>query len=168
MAVRISPDLSEIATHMNEQLCADLPTGRFITVWLGALNRFDNTLTTISGGQAPLLLYRARADEFETLNADTTPFGLFDSGRIEAVTSIILGPGDIYAVISDGIFESKSPVGEEFGAERVQAVLREHREESAAGIVARIREAVDAFTEAAPAADDRTIVLIKRRGDIPD
>jgi len=76
----------------------------------------------------------------------------------------VLGPGDIYAAISDGIFESEGPAGEEFGIERVQAILREHRGESAAAIVARIRQAVDAFTEGAPAADDRTIVLIMRGG----
>ena len=40
---------------MNEELCADLPPGRFITAWVGELNATDRTLTSFSAGQAPLL-----------------------------------------------------------------------------------------------------------------
>ena len=162
IAVRMSSDLSKIATHINQQLCADLPSGRFVTCWLGQLDPVEGTLTAVSGGQAPLLLYKSEPDEFEVRTADAPPMGLFDLGPIDVPPATHLAPGDIYAVLSDGIFEATDPQEVEFGEERVQQVIREHRDASAADILANIREATESFTQGAPANDDRTIIIIKR------
>ena len=161
VAVRMSLDLSEIATHINEQLCADLPTGRFITCWLGQLSSEDHSLRAVSAGQGPLLRYDAAQDEFEVRGADTTPLGLFDHGKIDVPPALKMEPGDIYAVISDGIFEATDPAGEEFGVERVQRAIHEHRESSARDILAGIREAAEVFAQGEPPNDDRTIIVIK-------
>jgi serine phosphatase RsbU (regulator of sigma subunit) len=161
IAVRMMHDLSSIATHLNEQLCADLPSGRFITCWLGLIDAGAGTLTAVSGGQGPLLYYRAADDTFEVRQGDTTPFGLFEHDRIEVPPPRRMEPGDVFAAISDGIFEAARGE-EEFGAERVQQVIREHREAGAAEILTAIREAQERFTEGGPAGDDRTMVLVKR------
>jgi serine phosphatase RsbU (regulator of sigma subunit) len=162
IAVRMTSDLGEIVLQMNEQLCADLPSGRFITAWLGAVNAADHTLTSISAGQAPLLRYTAAADEFEVLQADATPLGLFDHLKIDEPKQFAMAPGDIFAVISDGIFESADADEKEFGMDRTMEVIRRYRDSSASEILSNIRSAVDAFTRGAPAADDRTIIMIKR------
>jgi len=162
IAVRMVLDLSDIATHLNEQLCADLPAGRFITCWLGQLDAVEGTLTAVSGGQGPLLLYRAATDTFEIRQGDTTPFGLFEHDRIEVPPPIQLEPGDIFAAISDGIFEANDGNDGEFGVERVQQVIRELRGGNASEILAAIREAQERFSAGAPAGDDRTIIMIKR------
>jgi phosphoserine phosphatase len=162
IAVRMSDDLSQIATHMNEQLCADLPTGRFVTCWLGQLSSADGTLTAVSAGQAPLLRYHRARDEFEVENAHATPFGLFDMGPIAVPEPLRLEPGDIYAVLSDGIFEAADPDDEQFGEERVQQVIRERREASAAEILTAIREASESFARGVPPGDDRTILIVKK------
>jgi len=162
IAVRASLGLADIATYLNQQLCADLPDGRFVTCWLGELSSAGHSLTAISAGQGPLVLYRRAHDRFELPDTTTQPFGLLDLGPIEAPPPTELEPGDIYAVLSDGIFEATDPSGEEFGLERVQRVLREHRQETAEGILDQLRQAEAAFSQGAPAADDRTILLIKR------
>jgi serine phosphatase RsbU (regulator of sigma subunit) len=162
IAVRASLDLGEVATHMNEQLCADLPSGRFVTCWLGELRAEDYTLTSVSAGQGPLVHYHAARDEFETPDTDTQPFGLLDLGPIAVPPPRVLEPGDIYAVLSDGIYETADPSGEDFGLERVQRVIHEHRKASARELQERLREAAEAFGQGAPAADDRTILIIKR------
>jgi serine phosphatase RsbU (regulator of sigma subunit) len=162
IAVRMTSDLGEIVLQMNEQLCADLPSGRFITAWLGAVNAADHTLTSISAGQAPLLRYTAAADEFEVLQADATPLGLFDHLKIDEPKQFAMAPGDIFAVISDGIFESADADEKEFGMDRTMEVIRRYRDSSASEILSSTRSAVDAFTRGAPAADDRTIIMIKR------
>jgi phosphoserine phosphatase len=162
MAVRAGLSLSDIATYLNQQLCADLPDGRFITCWLGEVRSGEHTLHAISAGQGPLVLYRTEGDSFEMPDTDTQPFGLLDLGPIEAPPAKELHPGDIYAVLSDGIFESTDPTGEEFGVERVQEVIRRHRSESAEAIKDELRKAEAAFSRGAPAADDRTILIVKR------
>jgi serine phosphatase RsbU (regulator of sigma subunit) len=162
IAVRMTANLTEIVSQMNEQLCADLPAGRFITAWLGGLDAADHTLTSISAGQAPLLRYAAEPDQFEVLQADATPMGLFGQMQIDEPRRFAMSPGDVFAVISDGIFESADPGGEEFGMDRAMEVIRRNRDATASEILSRIRDAVEEFTRGAPAADDRTIIMIKR------
>ena len=148
---------------MNEQLFADLYGGRFITAWLGELNGDLHTLTSFSAGQAPLLHYDARSGTFKVLDADTLPLGVVADLKITLSDPIIMNPGDIFAVISDGIYESSNRHGEQFGVKRVMDVITSYRNASPTNITSAIKEAVVAFTEGAQAADDRTTLLIKRK-----
>jgi sigma-B regulation protein RsbU (phosphoserine phosphatase) len=162
MAVRMDADLEQVALHMNEQLCHDLPEGRFITAWLGELDATRQALTSFSAGQAPILRYSAVDGRFRNLEADTIPLGIMPQAKIVIEKEFSMNPGDIFAVISDGIFEAENPEGEPFGAERVQDVIAALKDASAGRIVQALRKAVDDFTGGLPARDDRTVILIKR------
>jgi serine phosphatase RsbU (regulator of sigma subunit) len=162
IAVRMNADLARIAREMNDQLCADLPSGRFITAWFGALDSERHSLTSFSAGQGPLLRYEAARDEFHVSKPDTFPMGLFEQKQIDLPKPMVLRPGDIFAVISDGIFEAKGPDDDLFGEQRVMDVIREHRDACADEILTQIRQAVETYTKGAPADDDRTMILIKR------
>jgi phosphoserine phosphatase len=162
MAVRMDADLEQIALHMNEQLCHDLPEGRFITAWLGGLDASRQALTSFSAGQAPIVRYVAIEDQFRNLQADTIPLGIMPQAKIVIENEFSMNPGDVFAVISDGIFEAEDSRGEPFGTERVEEIVRAMKGESAARIVQALRKAVEEFTEGLPAKDDRTVILIKR------
>ncbi|MEE8154146.1 MAG: SpoIIE family protein phosphatase [Phycisphaerales bacterium] len=164
MAVRMGEDLLTIVRHLNDQLCADLSDARFITAWLGELNGRDHTLTSFSAGQAPLLRYDAARDEVEVLNADMPPFGVLDDLEIQLPDPIVMNPGDIFAVISDGVFEAVNDDNEQFGLARVVEVLSLHHRRSPAQILSSVRETLTQFTGGAPAADDRTAIILKRAG----
>ncbi len=162
MAVRMRPDISVIAEHMNEQLCADLPEGRFITAWLGEIDTVDGCLRYFSAGQAPLLYYAAGEDTVEVLDADTFPLGIFEPLGASEVKRIDMLAGDIFAVISDGIYEAVDAGDEQFGTGRVVDIIKQNRDASAKAISEAIRAAVDQYTQSGPADDDRTIIIIKR------
>lgn len=164
MAVRMGERLGRIARHVNEQLCADLPEGRFITAWLGELNAADHTLTSFSAGQGPLLFYEAEKGACRVMGADTVPMGVMADIDITIGAPIRMKAGDIFAVISDGVFEAANPAGELFGSARTVDVICAHCGESPAQILAALRAAVDEFAGEAPAADDRTAIIIKRTG----
>jgi serine phosphatase RsbU (regulator of sigma subunit) len=164
MAVRMGERLPRIARHVNEQLCADLPEGRFITAWLGELNASDHTLTSFSAGQGPLLFYEAAKGACHVIGADTPPMGVMPDLDITIGEPIRMKAGDIFAVISDGIFEAANPEGKLFGTNRVVEVIRAHCGETPAQILAALRKAVDEFASEAPAADDRTAIIIRRTG----
>jgi len=163
MAVRTEPNLAQIVTHMNDQLCADLPRGRFITAWLGELSERDHTLTCFSAGQAPILHYVAATDDFDQIRADMMPLGIVSDLDISIAAPIALEPGDMVAVISDGVFEAEDPEGREFGVDRVTEVIRELRDESPSRILAALRATVIDFVEGAPPSDDRTAIIVKRQ-----
>ena len=77
--------------------------------------------------------------------------------------SVPSAPGDIFAVVSDGIFESTDAEGALFGVDRMLEVIRQNRKRSASEILHELRDAVTAYTKGAPAHDDRTMVVIKRK-----
>ena len=162
MAVRVGADLSGIAEKINQQLHADLPQERFITAWVGILDGQNNTLTSFSAGQAPLLHYVAAEDTCHVLNSNAIPLGLLPIMKTDVPPPILLEPGDLYAILSDGFFEAKNPSGEEFETDRVIEIIRRYRHESAGEILRQIRLATDLFTAGAPQDDDQTLVIIKR------
>ena len=162
MAARLGADLPAIAGHMNRQLYDDLPTGRFITAWMGELNVAEHSLQSFSAGQGPMLRYDAARDAFDQLHGDTLPFGVVSDLDISMAPAIHLGEGDIFAVVSDGIFEATDDRGREFSAARAMEVIHARRGRSAQAILDGLKEAVAAFSGETPAADDRTAIIIKR------
>jgi serine phosphatase RsbU (regulator of sigma subunit) len=161
MAVRAGESLPSIVRHLNEQLYADLPEGRFITAWLGELCAADRTLRSFSAGQAPILRYTAQRDAFDVLEADTLPLGVVQDLEIEVGEPYQMGPGDLVAVISDGIYEAAASSGQLFGTDRVVDVITSARTKSPAEIIEAVRAAVAVHTAGAPAADDRTGIIVK-------
>ncbi|NNF43616.1 MAG: SpoIIE family protein phosphatase [Phycisphaerales bacterium] len=163
MAVRIGSDPVQFFDALNEQLHADLPTGRFITAWLGRLDGATGAMSTFSAGQGPLLHYDATAGTCAIRPTDTMPFGIVTDLQPAVPPPVPLATGDIFAVFSDGIFEAADPDGQQFGVERVQELIITHHAKPAAELLTRLREAVDEFVRGHPADDDRTGIIVKRR-----
>ncbi len=161
MAVRANQPLRSMVRHLNEQLVADLPEGRFITAWLAELDAASRLLTSFSAGQAPILRYDAARNVCDILPADTLPFGVVANLDVEVAQPIRVNAGDIIAVISDGIFEAVDASGAQFGDDRVVEAIKTNRTSSPSEIIEAIRKAVNAFTDGAPATDDRTGIVIK-------
>ncbi|MHC5082968.1 MAG: SpoIIE family protein phosphatase [Planctomycetota bacterium] len=162
MAVHIQPTVGTIVEHMNEQLCMDLPEGRFITAWFGRVDAAAGCVRYFSAGQAPLLHYIAAEDTVRVLDADTFPLGIFEPLGSTEVQQVDMEAGDIFAVISDGIYEAVDPEEEQFGNDRVIEIIKKNRDKSSKEISETIRAATDEYTQNAPPDDDRTIVIIKR------
>ena len=162
MAVRTGEALAQIARHVNEQLCADLGGGRFITAWLAELDGKDHTLLSFSAGQAPVLYYRAATGTVEVVGADAPPLGILPGMEIQLKEPLTMEPGDIVAVISDGVFEAMNERGQQFGLERAIEVLARTCRTSANDIMASLKRALSAFTAGRAAGDDRTAIVIKR------
>jgi len=162
MAVRAHESLALIVRHLNDQLCADLPDGRFVTAWLGLIDAEAGTLQSLSAGQGPILRYVAATGRCEPLGADTVPMGVTNPLEVKPPRPFEMAPGDIVAVISDGIFEAADAEGNQFGVDRVSACLVAEHASSPKGIIEALRRAVEQFTGGAPAADDQTGVIVKR------
>ncbi|MCA9298564.1 MAG: serine/threonine-protein phosphatase, partial [Phycisphaerales bacterium] len=161
MALRQGLRLEETLHLMNRQLVEDLATGRFVTAWLGMLDPRTRTLHARSAGQGPILWWHQ--GRLETFPADVPPLGVIDDLNFEGTGKIILEPGDVVLVLSDGIFERFNPDGEQFGVARVEAVMRSHGSSSASRLAAALRQEVDAFAQGIPAGDDQTGVIVRVR-----
>ena len=162
MAALLGASLDEMATRLNAQLCNDTPTGYFVTGWLGLLSAADHSLHSFSAGQAPLFHYRSATHDVEERAADTVPFGIIPDIEPPSGDATDLAPGDIFAVMSDGICEATDMDDEQFGSQRIVTALRDLHAEPAERIIEELIARVNNFCGDTPAADDRTIVLIKR------
>ena len=163
VALRLGADLDTSFTSINDQLSDDLAANRFVTAFLGALDLETHRVTYHSAGQGPLLHYRAATGDFESRDSTMIPLGMIGGVPIKEPAIFELEPGDILALMTDGIFEYENSSGEEFGAERVTELIKKHRDQPPAQLVQTLMQAVDDFAQQAPQADDMTIVLLRRQ-----
>lgn len=74
-----------------------------------------------------------------------------------------LDKGDVLLLFSDGVTEAcPLDCDEEFGEERLAALLIAERKQRAADILQAVNAEIASFTRGAPAADDVTLVLARR------
>lgn len=167
VAQRLGAGLDECFRHINDQLVVDLPEDRFVTAFLGCLDPQRHVLRFHSGGQGPLLHWRAADGACQTHAPTTFPLGAMPMAALREARSVELAPGDVFAVISDGVFEYHDRDDREFGEAAVIDVLRAHAGEPMAVVIDCLLQAVARFGDGAPQRDDITIVLIRRLGAAP-
>jgi sigma-B regulation protein RsbU (phosphoserine phosphatase) len=81
----------------------------------------------------------------------------YERGEVE------LRPGDVLAMFTDGVTEAMSFDGEEYGEPRLEAMLKEHRQDSAKEIMDAVRADIARFTKGVSVlSDDLTMVIVKR------
>jgi sigma-B regulation protein RsbU (phosphoserine phosphatase) len=161
VALRMNQPLPRIAQTLNEQIHDDMREGRFITAWLGELNPAIKTLSSFSAGQAPMFYYSAGTRICNTLLADTPPFGVLPELVVEIKENIAMQKGDIFAVFSDGVFDTVNTAGEKFTISRIQAVIEEHNHKTAGEILTILRQQLGKFSQNTKPSDDRTAIIIK-------
>lgn len=88
------------------------------------------------------------------------PLGMLDGSQYEEVT-LRPQPGDAVVFVSDGITEYMNAKGEEYGRARLERLLRASREAEPDAMAAAIFGDLEHFAGGAPAADDRTAVVLK-------
>jgi phosphoserine phosphatase len=162
MAFRMGADLETAFTPVNNQLADTLPSDRFITAFIGLLDPQSNRIRFHSGGQAPILVYEAQTGQCALHMPTSFPLAAMPLTALEPPVMLEMKPGDILALVSDGIFEYQNAAGEQFGQERVEQVIRENVDATMAELSAHLFAEVRRFAAGAPQEDDMTIVLVKR------
>ncbi|MFB3082982.1 MAG: PP2C family protein-serine/threonine phosphatase, partial [Gammaproteobacteria bacterium] len=76
-------------------------------------------------------------------------------------SEITFAPGDLLLLYSDGIPEAMNPAREQFGEERLVALLKAHSGSSQA-LIDAIIEAVTQHAAEAPPSDDMTLLAARR------
>jgi serine phosphatase RsbU (regulator of sigma subunit) len=117
-------------------------------------------ITFTNAGHNPALLVRSSGD-VQLLSPRNMPLGLIANAQFTNETVPFL-PGDLLVVYTDGITEAESGTEEEFGIERLMAVVREQHTADLEVIAETIDTAVQAFTANASPSDDRTLLLARR------
>lgn len=162
VAFRCGAGLDEAYRHVNNQLEEDLPDDRFITAFMGFLDPGTHTVDYHSGGQAPILHFRADGEKCEWHPPTTFPVGVMDIDEAPPAAQLEMAPGDVLVLLSDGIFEYESRQGVQFGTDSVASLLRYHHRLPAAELSRQILNEVFEHGRGVEQDDDITIVLVRR------
>jgi sigma-B regulation protein RsbU (phosphoserine phosphatase) len=154
-------DVSEILSWVNGVLISDLTQERFVTLLFVRLDVSKRSLAYASAGHVPGYILDGNGGIKTVLGATGIPLGLFGDRRCAASGEIVLDPGDIIILLTDGITESLEPQESDLALERSLDFVRTHRHESAAAIVKGLLAAVRDWTPAGPQADDMTAIICK-------
>jgi sigma-B regulation protein RsbU (phosphoserine phosphatase) len=151
-----------IAEAVNRELCQNNDDRMFVTVFLGLLDTSTGVLAYVNAGHpAPHVLHAAGQFE-QIVGKSELPLGV--RSKIEYHNEkISLQPGDTVFVVSDGVIEAMNAEETLYTIERLNAVLHDTSALGAMELVRKVVEDVNAFTGAAPKADDVTALALRWR-----
>jgi len=149
--------LPAMISNVNRNLVKHGTGSSYVTFFFGALDA-DGKCTYINAGHNPPILVR-RNGSMSELKEGGTVLGLFAAAEYQSGLAK-MEPGDHLILFSDGVLEALDTSGEEFGEQRLRALLSECASRSAPEILEQVREAVLSFSANAPQHDDITAMVI--------
>lgn len=128
----------------------------FLTCFVGLVSPDTGTLRYASAGHLPTLITRdGRVDQLDPTGPLLGPL----PGRWESVQTQ-LAPASLVVVYTDGVTEARGLGGEEFGEERLRAVVAARAGEHPSALVSTCLDLVHDFARGEPD-DDLTIVALR-------
>ena len=161
VAFRLGADLEQAFRHVNNQLAEDLPDDRFVTALAGFLDPRAHALHYYCAGQ-PFLHFHAAEARCEWVEPNTFPVGVLHHDAAIAGSTLAIAPGDVLALVSDGLYEQPDAAGAEFGQDRVAELLRQGHALPMAALCERMLAALRDFSAGTAQVDDITILLVRR------
>ena len=156
-----SGSLDQIITDVNRQLSRDVEdSGRFMTLFFCEIDSRNSIIRWVNAGHDPAFAYDPDADGFTELGGHSLPLGVSETAAYQEFQREIC-PGQILAIGTDGIWESRDDMGKIFGKERFCRVIKVHARETAAEILQAVIDDLNRFSYPLEKEDDITLVVIK-------
>jgi sigma-B regulation protein RsbU (phosphoserine phosphatase) len=155
-----APDVANAIERLNDRM-SELGLERFVTFLLMILEPgSDNTQIVNAGHMAPLVYHTATGETSEPGEEESgLPIGI-DSGMTYEATGLVMKPGDVAVMYTDGINEAMDAKDEQFSIERVRQCVAQGG--GAEAILDRLVTAVRSFIGTGPQDDDMCVVVIER------
>lgn len=154
--------VGECLTESNHLLASYSIDCMFLTVFYAIYNMRTGELTYANAGHNPPRLLHADGSVEELPLAKNTIVGAFD-GIEYLEDSLQMQPGDSLVMYTDGVTEAINPAEEEFGTERLDAILGAHAGEGCQQIVESVKGGLNDFVDGAEQSDDITLLVVKRK-----
>ncbi len=150
----------DVLTYANRYFFTRMLRGSFITAFVSSYDPETRTLSYANAGHLSPVIRRAGSTDLVMLECQTgIPLGVDQSASWDS-SSEPMDKGDLLVLYTDGMTEAKSPVGEEFGIERLKKCIAESPAEADA-CMQSIHSAVKSHQAMTPANDDQTLIVIQ-------
>ncbi len=151
-------DLTGLVARVNHHLARFSATRKFVTLFVAVFDPSDRSLRYVNAGHNPGLWLSETG--VELLPSGGVPIGMFETAR-QVESRVVLSPGDLVVLYSDGITEAADAKDEEFGMERLTELLRTGRALPPNVLKDRIFAAVETFTRGVAQYDDQTVLVAR-------
>jgi sigma-B regulation protein RsbU (phosphoserine phosphatase) len=136
-----------------------LPSNRFATAVIGWLDD-DGSITLVNAGHCPPMIVRADGS-IEEIDSTGPAVGIVPNARWRSMT-LKLHPGELLVLYSDGVIESPSANGDEFGTDGILRSLPSSI--CARTVAASIAEAATRHAAGVAQYDDLTVMVLTQGG----
>ncbi len=153
-------DPASCVTRSNRLLYETTAPEKFVTLLYGILDPSSHTFRFTNAGHDYPLLFRAKGKPLRPETGGLV-LGIMPDYPYTAET-MEFSPGDVLVIYSDGICESMDSRQQQFGVDRMTALVGPKRGKSAREILDALVGAAKNHAGSAPQYDDMTVVVIKR------
>src|SRR5688572_3799491 len=116
-------EIAEIATELNRHIHNWSAENKFITMIIVSIDRENENIQYVNAGHNPA--YLICDGRIDTVNSNGLPIGILPGTRYSSQTRAFPA-GSCVVLYSDGITEAEDMRDEEFGNERLEALLEQH------------------------------------------
>jgi len=152
-------DLAELAGRLNAYLAGATADNRFATFAMVRISP-DGEVRGVNAGHLPVLI-RRHDGTVEEIVSSGLPLGILKAATYTQ-SKARLDPGDLLVLYTDGLTEAEDSDEEEFGVDRLTAVVASLSDPTADHACEELLRAVDRHTDGTPLQDDATLVVVER------
>lgn len=150
---------AEIATRLNSALSEDNEQGMFVTMFIGRIDLTEGSMDYCNAGHNPPFMSNDSGGGFIDM-LPNAPIGLwpdleFDGERMDNIR------GRLIVVYTDGLNEAENQSQEQFGDDRLLALLQTMGDAKAQAVVETLRATVEEHRQGAEPNDDMTIMCLR-------
>jgi len=108
--------------RLNLEIGAVSDPEKYVTLLVGEIDTNKRTIHYVNCGHNPALLFRAKTGTLTRLDSSCPPIGLAPEEICELASENLV-PGDVLVFYTDGVTEAENRLEEEFGMERLSAIV---------------------------------------------
>ncbi len=158
--IPVGLDTAELMRRANQLFRQSALPSQYATLVCGKVTT-GGEVEAVNAGHLPGLL--GGKPGIRLLESTGQPLGMFDGQEFCAV-KMRLEPGDTLVLYTDGISEAENDGGDEYGVERVKALMQEHVLECPVKLVDAFKQRLDGFRGRRERFDDEALLALQYAG----
>lgn len=151
--------LPAVVSRVNRLMFENTPDEFFVTFFTALYDPGSRTLEWVNAGHNAPMLFRT-SGAVQKLDEGGLLLGVVHDAAYRSGTTV-LRPGDLLFLYTDGVSEAMSPSGEEFGEDRIEALVSAGRNLPLQELIDRLEAEVREHTGSGDFTDDFTIMIVR-------
>lgn len=150
----------EIIEKVNNDLSDRNPNQYFVTLFIGILNVHTGVMDYCNAAHNYPFILHADGTMRTLTKSHGIPLGIYKNKPYKS-NSIELQQGDLVLLYTDGIINSRNPLGKHFGTEKLKQEINGMNNLDAREVVNRLLESIRNYEEGSAQSDDISMLALK-------